>query len=56
MECMKGGHDEKLSKQFISSWNNRKVFVGGIHFQINEEVITKVMGLSVEGRKYKKAS
>lgn len=38
----------------MSSWNNKKVSVGGLHFQVNEEVIAKVTGLSMEGRKYKK--
>ncbi|XP_059066261.1 uncharacterized protein LOC131857592 [Cryptomeria japonica] len=55
MENMKG-NDERLSKQFMTSWEDRRVTMGGISFEINEEVIAQVTGLSMEGSKWKKQS
>lgn len=53
MESMKG-NDERLSRQFVTSWEDRRVTMGGISFEINEEVIAQATGLSMEGRKWKK--
>lgn len=48
------GHDEKMSAHFVGSWRERRVTMGGISFEVNEEVISKVTGLSCDGKKYKK--
>lgn len=50
----KKGNDERLSKQFVASWEDRRVTMGGISFEINEEFIAQATGLSMEGRKWKK--
>lgn len=55
MESMKE-NDERLSKQFMASWEDKRVTMGGISFEINEEVIAQAMRLSMEGRKWKKQS
>ncbi|XP_057846404.2 probable serine/threonine-protein kinase PBL7 [Cryptomeria japonica] len=55
MEAMTGFY-ESLSMQFVSSWNDRRVVMGDISFEINEVVIAQATGLPTEGRKWKKTS
>lgn len=38
MECLVS-HDLRMSTQFTSSWKERRVTMGGISFEVNEEVI-----------------
>lgn len=50
------GNFERFSKKFVASWEDRRVTIRGISFEINEEVIAQAMSLSMEGRKRKKQS
>ena len=54
MQSMEG-YDENFSLQFVSRWNDRRVTINGITFQVNEEVIAMAIGLSSKGRKWKKS-
>ena len=47
MECMFDEHDESIMKQFVSSWNDRKVAVRGLKFEVNKEVISKATSLAM---------
>lgn len=55
MEAMTG-FDENLSMRFVSSWNDRRVVMGDISFEISEDVIAQATGLSTKVRKWKKTS
>lgn len=33
------GHDEKMLAQFVGFWKDRRITMGGISFEVNEEVI-----------------
>ena len=48
------GYDENCALQFINGWNDRKVTINGITFQVNEEVIAMANGLSMKGKKMEK--
>ena len=50
------GHDENYALQFINGWNEQKVTINGITFQVNEEVISMATGLSPKGKKWKKVT
>ena len=45
------GYDENCALQFVNGWNDRKVTINGITFQVNEEVIAMAAGLSLKGKK-----
>lgn len=49
-------YDECLSLQFTNSWNERRVTMGGISFEINEDSIAQATGLCSKGQKWKKTS
>lgn len=55
MESMKG-NDEILLKQFVASWEDRRVTMGGISFEVNEDMIAQSTSLSMEGTEWKKQS
>ena len=42
-------YDEPISMQFVNTWNNMRVIVNGVSFEINEEVIDKVGEFSLDG-------
>ncbi len=50
MEAM-SGYNENRSLQFVNSWKDRRVMINGISFQINEEIISLAIGLSMKGKK-----
>ena len=50
------GCDENCALQFVNGWNDRKVTINGITFQVNEEVIAMANGLSLKGKKWKKVT
>ena len=43
MQVMEG-YDENRALQFINEWNECKVTINGITFQVNEEVIAMAIG------------
>lgn len=49
-------HDEGLSRQFVTSWKDRRVTIGSISFDINEEVIARATSLTLDGRTWKKTT
>lgn len=53
MEHIKG-FEKELSMQFSTSYNNKRVTMGGISFVISEEVIVKAIGIPMDGRKQKR--
>ena len=40
----------------MNSWNDRKVTINGITFQVTEEVIAMVTGLSMKGKKWRRVT
>ena len=56
MEFMYGGYDENILKQFVSIKNKRRVTMGDLTFEVNEEVISKATSLAMEGREWKNNS
>lgn len=46
------GHDLSLSAQFANSWKDRRVTMGDISFEVNEEVIVQANGMLCTGNKY----
>lgn len=50
LKCIEG-YDKSVSMQFVNFWTDRRVTINGISFEINEEVIGRAIGLSLEGRK-----
>lgn len=53
MEAMIG-HDEGLSNKFVTSWNDGRVTIRGISFEVSKEVIARVTGLPNSGRTWNK--
>ena len=49
-------YDENCVLQFVNSWNDRKVTINGITFQVTEEVIAMATGLSMKGKKWRKVT
>ena len=50
------GYDENCALQFVNSWNERKVTINDITFQVTEEVIAMATGLTTKGKKWKKVT
>ena len=50
------GYDENCALQFVNSWNERKVTINGITFQVSKEVIAMATGLNMKGKKWKKVT
>lgn len=46
------GFDPKVTNSMVNSWNNGKVKVNGVSFQITEEVVAEVTGIPMEGFKF----
>ena len=46
------GFDPEITNNMVKSWNNGKVKVNGVYFQITEEVVAEVTGIPVEGHKF----
>ena len=40
----------------MNRWNDCKVTINGITFQVNEDVIAMAIGLSMKGKKWKKVT
>ena len=55
MQAM-AGYDENCGLQFVNEWNDRKVTINGITFQVNEEVIAMATSLSMRGKKQRKVT
>ncbi len=55
MQCIEG-YDETIPMCFVNLGNNMRVVMNGISFEINKEVINKVGGFSLEGRKWRKTT
>ena len=53
MQAM-AGYDENCALQFVNGWNDRRVTIYGILFQVNEEFISMATSLSLKGKKWKK--
>ena len=53
MQSMEG-YDENCSLQFVNKWNDRRVTINEITFQVNEEVIAMATGLLSKGKKWRK--
>ena len=49
-------YDENCVIQFVNSWNDRKVTINGITFQVTEEVIAMANGLTTKGKKWRKVT
>ena len=50
------GYDKNCALQFINGWNDHKVTINGITFQVNEEVISMATSLSMKGKKWRKVT
>ena len=50
------GYDENCALLFVNSWNDRKVTINNITFQVTEEVISMATGLTTKGKKWKKVT
>ena len=50
------GYDENYMLQFFNGWNDQKVTINGITFQVIEEVIAMVTSLSMKGKKWRKVT
>lgn len=44
--------EPEVTNSMVNSWNNGKVKVNGVSFQITEEVVAEVMGIPMEGHKF----
>lgn len=42
-------HDEGLSSNFVTSWNDGRVTISGISFEVSKEFISRVIGLLNSG-------
>ena len=47
-------YDKNCTLQFVNGWNDCKVTINEITFQVNEEVIAMATGLSMKGKKSRK--
>lgn len=45
------GYDENCALQFVNGWNDHKVTIAGITFQVKEDVIAMATRLSMKGKK-----
>lgn len=45
------GNDLQTMTSFVKGWNNKVLKLGGTEFDINEDFIENITGLSIEGRK-----
>ncbi len=55
MQAM-AGYDKNCALQFVNGWNDYKVTINEITFQVNEEVIAMATGLSMKGKKWRKVT
>lgn len=46
------GSDPEITNSMVNSWNNGKVKVNGVYFQITEDVVAEVTGIPMEGHKF----
>ena len=46
------GFDPEVTNSMVNSWNNGRVKVNGVSFQITEEVVAEVTGIPMEGFKF----
>ncbi len=46
------GFDREVTNNMVNSWNNGKVKVNGVSFQITKEVVAEVTGIPMEGSKF----
>lgn len=53
MESM-ARYDDNILAKFVEIWVVRRVFINGISFHLNKEIITMVIGLSMDGQKWRK--
>lgn len=54
MECI-NRFNEKLSMGIPTSWEYSRVIIGGISFDLNEDVIFKATRIFTKGHKWKKS-
>ena len=50
------GYDKNCALQFVNRWNDHKVTINGITFQVNEDVIAMATRLPMKGKKWKKVT
>lgn len=55
LDCLKG-HDEQLLVAFASPYSRKRVFVGGIAFDVYEETISQPTKLTLDGRCWKRTN